>query len=52
MEKGIEPRKNFSGSFNLRIHPDVHEKLAWAVQAQGKNLNSLAQDVLEKNDTA
>jgi predicted HicB family RNase H-like nuclease len=51
-EKGIEPRKQFSGKFNLRIPPDLHEKLALTAQAQGKSLNSLAQEVLEKSVTA
>jgi predicted HicB family RNase H-like nuclease len=25
-EKGIEPRRHFSGKFNLRISPELHEK--------------------------
>jgi predicted HicB family RNase H-like nuclease len=48
-EKGIEPRKQFSGKFNLRIPPELHERLAMAAQAQGKSLNSLAQEALEKS---
>jgi predicted HicB family RNase H-like nuclease len=48
-EKGIEPRKQFSGKFNLRIPPELHEKLAMTAQAQGKSLNSLAQEALEKS---
>jgi predicted HicB family RNase H-like nuclease len=48
-EQGIEPRKQFSGKFNLRIPPDLHEKLAMAAQAQGKSLNSVAQEALEKS---
>jgi len=51
-EKGIEPRKQFSGKFNLRIPPELHERLAMAAQAQGKSLNSLAQEALEKSVTA
>jgi predicted HicB family RNase H-like nuclease len=45
-EKGIEPRRHFSGKFNLRIPPDLHEKLAIAAQAQGKSINTLAQEAL------
>ena len=45
-EKGIEPRRRFSGKFNLRIAPDLHEKLAIAAQAQGKSINTLAQEAL------
>jgi predicted HicB family RNase H-like nuclease len=48
-EKGIDPRKQFSGKFNLRIPPSLHEKLAMAAQAQGISLNSLAQEALEKS---
>jgi predicted HicB family RNase H-like nuclease len=27
-EKGLEPRRHFSGKFNLRISPELHERLA------------------------
>lgn len=47
-EKGIEPRRHFSGKFNLRIPPELHERLAIAAQAQGKSINSLAQEVLQE----
>lgn len=45
-EKGIEPRRNFSGKFNLRISVELHEKLAIVAEAEGKSLNSLAQEAL------
>jgi len=45
-EKGIEPKRNYSGKFNLRIDPELHEKLAIAAQAKGKSINALAQDAL------
>ncbi len=45
-EKGIEPRRHFSGKFNLRISPDLHEQLAIAAQAEGKSINTLAQEAL------
>lgn len=45
-EKGIEPRKHFSGKFNLRIPPELHEQLAIAAQAEGKSINLLAQEAL------
>ena len=47
-EKGIEPRRQFSGKFNLRIPPELHERLAIEAQAQGKSINSLAQEVLHE----
>ena len=51
-EKGIEPRKNYSGKFNLRIPPDLHEKLAIVAQAEGKSINTLAQEALEQRVAA
>ena len=47
-EKGIEPRRHYSGKFNLRISPELHEKLAIAAQAQGKSINTLAQEALQE----
>ena len=46
-EKGIEPRRNHSGKFNLRISPDLHEMLAIVAQAEGKSINTLAQEALQ-----
>ena len=48
-EQGIEPRRHFSGKFNLRIPPELHEKLAISAEAQGKSLNTLAQEALQKS---
>jgi predicted HicB family RNase H-like nuclease len=47
-EKGLEPRRNFSGKFNLRISPALHERLAIEAQAQGKSINTLAQEALQE----
>ena len=47
-EKGIDPRRHFSGKFNLRIPPELHERLAIVAQAQGKSINSLAQEALQE----
>jgi predicted HicB family RNase H-like nuclease len=51
-EKGIEPRRNYSGKFNLRISPDLHEKLAIVAQAEGKSINSVAQEALQRRVAA
>ena len=51
-EQGIEPRRQFSGKFNLRISPELHEQLAMAAEAQGKSLNALAQETLQKSVSA
>ena len=47
-EKGIEPRRSYSGKFNLRIPPQLHEQLAIVAQAEGKSINTLAQEALER----
>jgi predicted HicB family RNase H-like nuclease len=47
-EKGIEPRRHYSGKFNIRIPPDLHERLAILAQAEGKSLNTLAQEALQR----
>jgi predicted HicB family RNase H-like nuclease len=52
LENGIEPRRNFSGKFNLRIPPDLHEKLAIVAQAEGKSINTLAQEALQQRVAA
>lgn len=51
-EKGIEPRRSFSGKFNLRIPPELHEKLAIVAQAEGKSINALAQEALRSRVAA
>ena len=51
-EKGIEPRRSYSGKFNLRIPPELHERLALAAQAEGKSINALAQEALQQRVAA
>lgn len=38
-EKGIEPRRKFSGKFNVRLDPDDHATAVMAAAASGKSLN-------------
>lgn len=47
-EQGIEPRRHYSGKFNIRIPPELHERLAILAQAEGKSLNTLAQEALQR----
>ena len=51
-EQGLKPRRHFSGKFNLRISSELHEKLAITAEAQGKSLNTLAQEALQRSVTA
>ena len=38
-EEGIEPKRHFSGRFNVRLEPDVHEAAVIAAAAEDKSLN-------------
>lgn len=51
-EQGIKPRRNFSGKFNLRIPPELHEKLAMTAEVQGMSLNTVVQEALQRSVTA
>jgi predicted HicB family RNase H-like nuclease len=39
-ERGEKPEKTFSGTFNLRIPPELHAKLAFQAKELGLSLNS------------
>lgn len=45
--KSIEPLKNFSGKFVLRVDPAIHEAATLAAAAHGKSLNQWAAQMLE-----
>ena len=45
---GVEPRKQFSGKFSLRVDPSLHEAAALAAAAHGKSLNQWVEDVLRR----
>ena len=44
--EGIEPEKAYKGSFNIRISPELHKKLAISAAAQQMSLNSLIERTL------
>ena len=39
-EDGVEPRKPFSGKLNLRLGPDLHQRVARSAAESGISLNS------------
>ena len=47
-QRGIEPRKKFSGKFNVRIPPELHQQAVEAATATGKSLNQWIGDVLNE----
>jgi len=47
-EDGVEPRREFSGRFNLRVQPRLHEEISIAAAAEGKSLNQWITDTLKR----
>lgn len=47
-EEGIEPEKPFSGKFQIRISPDLHQRLYSAAQAHHKSINAVVVEYLER----
>ena len=47
-EKGIEPYKDYSGKFNLRIPPNLHAEIAARAAAEGKSLNQWVAETLDQ----
>ncbi|OGQ98532.1 MAG: DNA repair protein [Deltaproteobacteria bacterium RIFOXYD12_FULL_57_12] len=51
-ERGIDPRKHYSGRFNLRIPSALHESLAAQAAAHGKSINAWVIDLLTEQAKA
>ena len=47
-EKGIEPEKMYKGSFNIRIAPDLHKKLAIYSFANQNSINATVEEAIEE----
>lgn len=47
-EDGVEPRKQYSGKFVLRLDPETHEAATIAAAARGKSLNQWAVDAIRE----
>jgi predicted HicB family RNase H-like nuclease len=47
-EKKIEPYRQFSGKFNLRLDPKLHEAAVVAARAEDKSLNEWIAGVIEE----
>lgn len=48
-EDGVEPRKAYSGKFNLRVSSQLHAEIATRAAAAGKSLNQWVADVLSES---
>ena len=45
-EEGLNPHKEYSGKFNLRVSPELHAVVAAKAAAEGKSLNKCVADLL------
>lgn len=45
-EKGVEPEKAYKGSFNVRISPELHKKIAVCAASKQISLNSYVENAL------
>ena len=48
-EQGREPEKPFKGSFNVRISPRLHQRIAASAVSKGMTINKYIADILERN---
>ncbi len=46
-EKGINPIREYSGKFNLRIPPNLHYKVATKATAECKSINQWVSGLIE-----
>ncbi len=46
--RGIEPRKQFSGKFSLRVDPATHEAATIAAAAHGQSLNQWVTEAIRQ----
>lgn len=47
-QRGIEPRKSFSGKFIVRVPPKLHARVTEAAAARRVSLNELVKTALER----
>ena len=46
--KEIQPRRMFSGKFNVRIPNELHARLTLTVKSVGKSLDQFVREALEE----
>lgn len=46
-ENGIEPFREFSGRFNVRLAPEIHEAAVVAAASENKSLNEWVAEAIE-----
>lgn len=45
-EDGVEPKKNYSGKFNIRLPSELHEDIASMAISEGKSINQWVVETL------
>lgn len=45
--RGLEPRKAYSGTLNVRLNPEIHTKIANMAQETGITINAYIKNALE-----
>lgn len=48
-EKGINPKKEYSGKFNLRIPPRLHSEIAARATVEHKSINQFVSEILKRS---
>jgi len=43
------PEKSYKGSFNVRLTPDLHRRIAVSAKMHGESINKFVSDVLNKS---
>jgi predicted HicB family RNase H-like nuclease len=46
-EQGRQPEKPFKGSFNIRISPQLHQRIASQAAGKGMTINRYIAEILE-----
>ena len=46
--EGIEPRKSYSGTLNVRISPETHSRIAILAKQMGISINAFIKEALDK----
>lgn len=47
--RGIEPRRAYSGTLNVRLNPEIHTKIANVAQETGITINAYIKSALENS---
>lgn len=51
-EQGIQPRKSYSGSLNVRLSPELHSRIAAMARRMGVSINAFIRAAVEKQISA